>query len=31
VQEKKAEPSIDGEDDDGPGEWTRMYGGDRPK
>jgi hypothetical protein len=31
AQEKKAEPSIDSEDDDGPGEWTRMYGGDRPK
>ncbi len=31
AQEKKAEPSIDSEDDDGPGEWTRMYGGNRPK
>ncbi|QKW39058.1 hypothetical protein HUT06_37725 [Actinomadura sp. NAK00032] len=30
AQEKKAEPSADDEDD-GPGEWTRMYGGNRPK
>ncbi|CNF54915.1 Uncharacterised protein [Mycobacterium tuberculosis] len=31
AQEKKPEPSIEGGDDDEPGEWTRMYGGDRPK
>ncbi|MFA1551713.1 hypothetical protein [Actinomadura chokoriensis] len=30
--EKKPEPSIDsGSDDDEPGEWTRMYGGNRPQ
>ncbi|MFE9104636.1 hypothetical protein [Actinomadura geliboluensis] len=28
-QEKKAEPSADDEDDGGPGEWTRMYGGNK--
>ncbi|MEU5995274.1 hypothetical protein ABZ806_40385 [Spirillospora sp. NPDC047418] len=32
AQEKKREPSIEGgSDDDEPGEWTRMYGGNRPK
>jgi hypothetical protein len=31
AQERKREPSIEGGDDDEPGEWTRMYGGDRPK
>ncbi|GAA1857622.1 hypothetical protein [Actinomadura bangladeshensis] len=32
AQEKKQEPSIEGgSDDDEPGEWTRMYGGNRPK